>query len=70
MNTLKKNSEWLYITPIYRLEISQDLDGEISIGRVTFVDIMRLKRIRKRIGLPIVLSKIERKIGVDPPAEF
>ena len=61
MSILQKNSFWLYITPIYHLEIGKALKGEISIGRVTFVEIKRLQLIRKRIGLPIVLSKIENK---------
>lgn len=62
MNLLKKNSEWLYITPIYRLEIGNVLHGEILIGRVMFVDIKKLPRIRKRIGLPVVVSAIEKRI--------
>ena len=61
MDILQKNSEWLYITPIYQLEIDDVLKGEISIGRVSFIDIKKLSRIRKRIGLPIVLSEIENK---------
>lgn len=67
MSTLKKNSDWLYISPVYHLEISKDLKGELTVGRVIFVDIKKLERIRKRIGLPIVLSKIDKKI---PGANF
>ena len=62
MNTLQKNSDWLYISPVYNLEISKDLKGELTVGRVIFVDIKKLERIRKRIGLPVVLSKIDKKI--------
>jgi len=62
MNTLQKNSDWLYISPVYHLEISKDVNGELTVGRVIFVDIKKLQRIRKRIGLPIVLSKIDKKI--------
>lgn len=67
MSTLQKNSDWLYISPVYHLEISKDLKGELTVGRVIFVDIKKLERIRKRIGLPIVLSKIDKKI---PGANF
>jgi len=62
MSTLQKNNDWLYISPVYKLEISKDLKGELTIGRVIFVDIKKLERIRKRIGLPVVLSKIDKKI--------
>lgn len=62
MSILKKNSDWLYISPVYHLEITKDLTGELTVGRVIFVDIKKLARIRKRIGLPIVLSKIDKKI--------
>lgn len=62
MSTIQKNSDWLYISPIYHLEISKDLKGELSVGRVIFVEAKKLARIRKRIGLPIVLSKIDKKI--------
>ena len=61
MSLLQKHSEWIYITPIHRLEIGEILHGEIKIGRVIFVDVKKLSRIRKRIGLPIVISKIEKK---------
>ncbi len=62
MSTLQKNSDWLYISPVYHLEISKDVNRELTVGRVIFVDIKKLQRIRKRIGLPIVLSKIDKKI--------
>ncbi|HCE56488.1 MAG TPA: hypothetical protein DER09_01510 [Prolixibacteraceae bacterium] len=62
MSTIQKNSNWLYISPVYHLEISKDLKGELSVGRVIFVEANKLARIRKRIGLPIVLSKIDKKI--------
>lgn len=61
MSLLKKNSEWLYITPIYQLEIGDTLKGEITVGRVIFVDIKKLTRIRKRLGFPATISKVEKK---------
>jgi len=67
MSTLQKNSDWLYISPVYHLEISKDVIGELTVGRVIFVDIKKLERIRKRIGPPVVLSKIDKKI---PGANF
>lgn len=67
MSTLHKNSDWLYISPVYHLEISTVVTGELTVGRVIFVDIKKLERIRKRIGLPIVLSKINKII---PGANF
>jgi len=67
MSTIQKYSDWLYISPVYHLEISKDLKGELSVGRVIFVEAKKLARIRKRIGIPIVLSKIEKKI---PGANF
>ena len=59
MNTLQKSGNWIYITPIYNLELTKVLKGEFSIGRVTFVDIEKIPLIRKRLGFPLVFSKIK-----------
>ena len=59
MSTPQKSENWIYITPIYNLEIKKELHREIKIGRVIFADIEKIHLIRKRLGFPSVLSKIK-----------
>lgn len=58
MKTSQEYGEWVYISPVYNLEILDDIKGEIKIGRVHFVNIRKLPLIRKRLRLPAVLSKL------------
>ncbi|WP_435357132.1 hypothetical protein [Emticicia sp. SJ17W-69] len=58
MGTPEEKNNWVYITPIYNLEITGELDKEIKIGRVTFIDIAKIPYVRKRLGLPCVFSVI------------
>lgn len=60
METMQQNGNWIYITPIYNLEITNEIKGELKIGRVIFVDINKIPLIRKRLGFPLVFSKINR----------
>jgi hypothetical protein len=52
------NGNWVFITPIYNLELSKEINGEISIGRVLFVNRKKIPNIRKRLGFPCVFSKL------------
>lgn len=58
MKTTQEYGEWVYISPVYNLEISDEIKGEIKIGRVIFVNSRKLPYIRKRLGLPAVISKL------------
>lgn len=62
MKTELEFGKWIYITPIYNLEIADEINGEIKIGRVIFVDIKKVPYIRKRLGFPCVFSKINKDI--------
>ncbi|MPQ46887.1 hypothetical protein GCQ56_07650 [Marinifilum sp. N1E240] len=53
-----KNDEWLFITPIYSLELGKSISKELKIGRVTFIDVTKIPRVRKRLGFPVPLSRI------------
>ncbi len=46
---MKKN--WTLLIPIYNLEISSDIGGELRVDRVLFVSASKIPRIRKRLGL-------------------
>ncbi len=58
MKVKEQHGNWIYITPIYRLEISTKLNGEFQIGRVLFVNKKKIPFIRKRLGFPCVFSKV------------
>ena len=49
-------SQHLAFFPVYGLNISKDVGGELTIGRVTFVDANRIDRIHKRLGFPNPVS--------------
>ncbi|WP_461638346.1 hypothetical protein [Labilibaculum euxinus] len=53
------NDKWLYIVPIYYLTIGKEIKEELEIGRVHFVRVSKIARIRKKLGLPIVFSKLK-----------
>jgi len=60
MKTQEQTGNWIYITPIYKLEISNELKGEFQIGRVVFVSRKKIPYIRKRLGFPSVFSLINK----------
>jgi hypothetical protein len=59
MKVKHQKGNWNYISPVYNLIIAKDFKQELRIGRVLFVDRQKLPRIRKRLGFPIVFSKIK-----------
>ena len=50
---------WLYMVPITGLELTQAVDEEYRVDRVTFVTVRRLVRVRRRLGLPDRVSAIK-----------
>lgn len=48
---------WSLFVPIYNLTIADDIGGEYKIDRVTFVSSSKIPRIRKRLGLPELVSE-------------
>jgi len=59
-------SDWLFIVPIRGLLLTKEVNNELKVGNVLFVSKERLPRIRKRLGIPLVISKLG-KIGIDNP---
>jgi len=67
--TMKKN--WTLLIPIYNLEISNGIGGELRVDRVLFVSARKIPRIRKRLGLYRTVADYRRqmrlsKSPVDP----
>jgi len=52
---MDKNN-WSLFIPIYNLEISDDIGGELRIERVTFISSRKIPLVRKRLGLPKKVS--------------
>jgi len=65
MKTMQQHGKWIYITPIYNLEIGKEIGGEIKIDRVVFVLKSKIPNIRKRLGFPFVFSKITEQESVE-----
>jgi hypothetical protein len=59
VNIKDSRSEWLYVTPIGGLELTSAIKNEIKVGNVIFVSRDKLPRIRKRLGFPIPISKLD-----------
>jgi hypothetical protein len=55
-----KYDSWIFITPIDGLKLSEETNEEIKINRVTFVSKRKLPRIRKRLGIPVTIPKLEK----------
>ena len=53
-----KDGNWIFITAIDGLILTDDIKQEIKINRVTFVSKEKLPRIRIRLGIPSPISKI------------
>ena len=53
-----RNGEWLFVTPIEGLVLTDFIKNEIKVDRVTFVSRRKLPLIRKRFGLPIRISEL------------
>jgi len=52
-----QSRNYVLIYPVYNLEISQDIGGEIQIERVTFVARDKIPRIRRRLGFAKKISE-------------
>jgi len=49
---------WLFITPVKGINISDDMDGEIKVDKITFISAKKIPRVRKRLGFPVKISEI------------
>ena len=51
MKLHKRRSEWAFLTPIHNLFLTEEVDEEIRIDRVTFISSAKLLRVRDRLGV-------------------
>lgn len=52
MKIADQKGDWIFISPIKGIELSEDIKGEITIRRVTFISSNKFKHARKRFNLP------------------
>ncbi len=52
---------WVYIVPVIGLSLTDSVNNEITINRVTFISTKKLYRVRKRFGIRKKLSELESK---------
>jgi hypothetical protein len=62
----ERKTSWVYLIPVSGLLLTQAVDEEFSVGRVTFVTARRLARVRRRLGLPKPLSEVSRGLRWAP----
>ncbi|MFT6337167.1 MAG: hypothetical protein ACJATI_003929 [Halioglobus sp.] len=65
----ESKSDWLYIAPIRGLLLTSFIKNEIKIENVLFVSRKKLPRIRKKLGIPTVISELQ-NIGLNNPKSF
>jgi hypothetical protein len=57
----EQRGTWVFVVPISKLKLTETVDFEFRIDRVTFVASDRLARRRKRFGLPHRISELREK---------
>lgn len=55
---LLEKDNWLFILPIYGLELTKEVNSEIKIDSVTFISVEKLKRVRKKFLIPNKISEL------------
>lgn len=55
-----KRTEWIFVVPVSGLALTNAVQREITVGRVTFVHAQKLRRTWRRFGFPKPLSHIRR----------
>jgi hypothetical protein len=65
----ESKSNWLFIAPIRGLLLTAFIKNEIEIENVLFISREKLPRIRKKLGIPIVISELQ-NIGLNNPESF
>lgn len=52
---------WLFVVPVTGLVLTDDVNREITINKVTFVCKSKLPNIRKRLGFPLTIAELKKK---------
>lgn len=56
----ERKGDWIFLTPVGNLILTNSVNKEFKINRVLFVDQKKLPRIRKRLGLNARVSEIKK----------
>lgn len=56
----EKEGDWIFLTPVGNLVLTNSVNKEFKVDRVLFVDQKKLPRIRKRLGLNARVSEIKK----------
>lgn len=64
-NVYQLDGEWIFITPVGNLVLTDEVKKEFRIDRVLLVDKQKLARIRRRLGINTPLSEVKRAFPHD-----
>lgn len=59
-NVNEENGTWIFLVPINNLELTNGINFEFTVKKVTFVDARKLPYIRRRLGIPEKISVIRK----------
>ena len=59
------SGQWLYIIPVSGLALTDDINNEFVINRVTFIAVKKLIRVRKRFGIRKRISELRSNRAFD-----
>jgi hypothetical protein len=57
----EQKGTWVFIAPISYLELTKETNYELRVDRVTFVDLSKIPRIRKRLGFPVTIKEFKNR---------
>lgn len=60
------SGQWVYIIPVSGLILSNDINNEFIVDRVTFITVKKLIKVRKRFGIRKKLSELRSNVHHDP----
>jgi len=59
------SGQWVYIIPVSGLILTDDINSEFIINRVTFITVKKLTKVRKRFGIRKRLAELRSNISFD-----
>ena len=57
----ERQASWVYVVPVSGLALTSAVHEEYTVGRVTFLTVRKLSRVRRRMGLPLRVSGMRRR---------
>jgi hypothetical protein len=65
VGTAKKIQEdsgtWVFIAPVSHLVLTDETNLELKVDRVTFVDVSKVPKVRKRLGFPVTIKEFKKR---------